>query len=265
MAELVLSERRGGVLVLTLNRPDRLNAWTDAMGAQYHALLEAAEADPAVKAIVVTGAGRGFCAGADLGDLEVAAESNELKPGLGERIHPDGYPRTIRKPLVCAINGAVAGRGLVEALNCDVRFCAPEAKLTTAFARRGLIAEYGISWLLPRLVGTSAALDLLLSGRIVRGAEAQRLGLVDHLVEPADLLTAAVAFADDLATNCSPTSMAIIKAQVQADLDRSFAEATTVADEEMLTSFQRPDVAEGVASYSERRPPAFPPLAPTRS
>ena len=165
--------------------------------------------------------------------------------------------------MIAAINGAAAGLGLVEALYCDVRFATPEAKLTTAFARRGLVAEYGISWLLPRLVGPSAALDLLLSGRVVRGEEALRLGLVDRLSEPERARRRRRRLRRRTSpTHCSPWSMATIKAQVQADLERPFAAAVADAEELMLCSFDRPDVQEGVRSYLEQRAPAFPSLDP---
>jgi enoyl-CoA hydratase/carnithine racemase len=257
--DLVLVERRGAVLVLTLNRPERLNAWTDALEERYFALLDEAENDPAVRAIVVTGAGKGFCAGADMEDLERGA-GGDAEPALRDRPRPRHFPMTVRKPVIAAINGAAAGLGLVEALYCDIRFATPQAKLTTAFSRRGLVAEYGIAWILPRLVGYSTALDLLLSGRVVLGEEALRLRLVDRLSDAETLLDDAVAYADDLAANSSPWSMATIKAQVQADLERTFSDATAAADELMLESFRRPDVAEGVRSYLERRPPAFPNL-----
>ena len=169
---------------------------------------------------------------------------------------------TVRKPLIAAINGAAAGLGLVEALYCDLRFCAPGAKLTTAFVRRGLIAEYGISWLLPRLVGPSRALDLLLSGRVVLGEEAFSMGLVDRLVDPDALVDAAVAYAQELAAHCSPASMAIIKRQLRRDLDAGLDAALSDAERLMRESFERPDVVEGVASYVEQRPPAFPSLPP---
>jgi enoyl-CoA hydratase/carnithine racemase len=257
--DLVLAERRGSVLVLTLNRPERLNAWTDALEDRYYAHLDAAENDPEVRAIVVTGAGRGFCAGADLSDLERAPTdgAEAVRHDL-----PRHFPLTVRKPMIAAINGAAAGLGLVEALYCDVRFATPQAKLTTAFARRGLIAEYGISWLLPRLVGPSAALDLLLSSRVVRGEEALRLRLVDRLSEPERVVDDAVAYAQELAEHCSPWSMATIKAQVQADLERPFTAAVAEADALMLCSFRRPDVQEGVRSYLDQRAPAFPSLDP---
>ncbi|MGE5408001.1 MAG: enoyl-CoA hydratase-related protein [Syntrophothermus sp.] len=259
--DLVLAERRGAVLVLTLNRPDRLNAWTDPLEAAYFARLDAAEADPEVRAIVLTGAGRGFCAGAD---FEVLEEATGEEPGRGivERPRPRSFPLTLRKPLIAAVNGPAAGLGLVEALYCDVRFCVPRAKLTTAFARRGLIGEYGIAWLLPRLVGVSRARDLLLSARIVLGEEAKEIGLVDFLVEPEDLLEQAVAYAADLAANCSPASISIMKEQLADALGEGFDESYEVAERLIRESFQRPDAAEGVNSYLEKRPPAFPPLAP---
>ncbi len=207
--DLVLAERRGAVLVLTLSRPERLNAWTDAC-------LDAAEDDPEVRAIVVTGAGRGFCAGADLSDLELGATTDIAEAVLRDRPRPRTFPLTVRKPTIAAINGAAAGLGLVEALYCDLRFATPEAKLATTFVQRGLVAEYGISWLLPRLVGYSTALDLLLSGRVIRGEEALRLGLVDRV--SAQVVDDAVAYAAELAAHSSPWSMATVKAQVQADL-----------------------------------------------
>jgi enoyl-CoA hydratase/carnithine racemase len=257
---LVLAEQRETVLVLTLNRPERMNAWTDALEGQYFERLAAADADPAVRAIVVTGAGRAFCAGADLDDLAAAGATGEAANGAPTGRPPRSFPSAIRKPLIAAINGAAAGLGLVEALYCDVRFATPTAKLTTAFARRGLIAEYGISWLLPRLVGVSRALDLLISGRVVLGDEAERMGLVDRVVPAGRLVDEAVAYALDLAGNCSPTSMAVIKSQVQRHLAGTLAEAVADSDRLMLESFGWPDLAEGVASYRERRAPAFPPL-----
>lgn len=261
-ADLVLAERRGAVLVLTLNRPERLNAWTDALEARYYEHLDAAEADPEVRAIVLTGAGRGFCAGADMDVLEGATGEGDVPDSIVNRPRPRDFPLTLRKPLIGAINGPAAGLGFVEALYCDVRFCVPTAKLTTAFVRRGLVAEYGVSWLLPRLVGTSRALDLLLSGRVILGEEAHRIGLVDHLAAPEELLEAAVAYATDLSANCSPASMATIKAQVQRGLDQSFGENFDESERLIAASFERPDAAEGVDSYLEKRPPAFPPLAP---
>jgi enoyl-CoA hydratase/carnithine racemase len=259
----VLAERRGPVLVLTLNRPDRLNAWNDELEARYFALLDEAEADPDVRAIVLTGTGRGFCAGADMADLQRVGTAAELtEEDLPKRERPRWFPLTLRKPLIAAVNGAAAGLGLIEALYCDIRLSTPDAKFTTAFARRGLIAEYGIAWLLPRLIGPSRALDLLLSGRVVHGTEAYEMGLVNKVVEVDQLLDAAVEYATELATWCSPAAMSVMKQQVLQALDTGFAAAADAADALMPDSFRHPDAAEGVASYLEGRPPAFRPLDP---
>jgi enoyl-CoA hydratase/carnithine racemase len=185
-------------------------------------------------------------------DLAAAGERG-LEAVLRHRLRPRTFPLTIRKPLIAAINGAAAGLGLVEALYCDIRFATPKAKLTTAFVRRGLIAEYGISWLLPRLVGHGTAVDQLLSGRVVLREEAQRIGLVERLSEPGELVSDAVAYATELGERCTPWSMATIKAQVLADLDRPFAAALSAAEDLTVDSLQGPDVVEGVRSYLEQR------------
>lgn len=258
--DVVLTQRHGAVLLVTLNRPDRLNAWTDEMERRYGDVLEAADDDPDVRVIVVTGAGRGFCAGADMDRLQATSARGAAVPD--EFTRPRTFPLGIRKPLIAAINGPAAGLGLIEALYCDLRFCVPGAKITTAFARRGLVAEYGVSWLLPRLVGTSTALDLLLSARVISGTEAHAMGLVDRLVEPDELVEAALAYAQDLAENCSPASMATMKAQVMDDLAATFEESTHRAEALMEASFAHPDMTEGVDSYLEKRAPAFAPLPP---
>jgi len=262
-ADVVLAQRRGRVLVLALNRPDRLNAWTEDLEQRYFELLDAAESDPDVRAVVLTGTGRGFCAGADMDDLSEVVESRDFS-ALAQRDPPRHRPLLFTKPLVAAINGAAAGLGLVEALYCDVRFTTPHAKLTAAFARRGLIGEYGVAWLLPRLVGRSRALDILLSSRVILGEEALRLGLVDRVVAPELLLDAAVAYATELADFCSPASMRTIKGQLLHAQDSTFAEALDEADRLMLDAFSSPDFREGLTSYLEGRPPAFPglPIAP---
>ncbi len=256
-ADLVLREVTDGVCLLTLNRPDRANAWTQPLEERYFDLLAEADRDLDVRVVVVTGAGRSFCPGFDLQELAAlgAGEAEAPKPS-----RPQTFPLTIRKPVIAAVNGACAGIGLVQALMCDLRFAATGAKLTTAFARRGLVAEHGISWLLPRLTGPSTALDLLLSARVVLAEEAERLGFVDRVVAPEELLDRTLDYARDLAVNCSPASMAIMKAQVHRDLQRGLDEALADADRLMAESFTRPDVAEGVQSFLERRPPRFPGL-----
>lgn len=257
MTELVSAGRHGAVLVLTFNRPEKLNAWTNELEERYFDLLTGAESDPTVRAIVITGAGRGFCSGADLSNLQHvgAVQAEDLA-----RARRRDLPLTIRKPIIGAINGVAAGLGMVEALYCDVRFGGAATRFTTAFARRGLIAEYGISWMLPRVVGASRAADLLLSARMVEADEALRIGLIDHLLPQDQLLGAAIGYATELATHCSPQSLATIKSQLHADAD--YCAATARADQLMLAAFHGPDVVEGVNSHLQKRPPNFPPLVP---
>jgi enoyl-CoA hydratase/carnithine racemase len=163
--------------------------------------------------------------------------------------------------MVAAINGACAGVGLVQALTCDIRFVAKGARLSTAYARRGLPAEYGISWLLPRLIGVERALDLLLSARTIEAEEAVALGLASRLCEPDEVLTAATTYARDLARFCSPRSVAAIRRQVWGDLSRTYTEANAVWLDVMRTfNSDNPDFVEGVASFTERRDPNFEPL-----
>ena len=246
---MVQSSIEDGVAVLTLNRPERLNAWTAEMERSYFDLLADCGQRGDVRAIVVTGAGHGFCAG---GNLEAAARDRDTRP--------QAFPLSIPKPIIAAINGPVAGIGLVQALMCDLRFAAEGAKITTAFARRGLVAEHGISWILPRLIGPARALDLLLSGRIVLAEEAAELGLVNRVLPPESLLDETLSYARELAARSSPGSMAAMKRQVYADLERGLTDAVAEANRLMVESFGAPDFVEGVASFVERREPRFAPL-----
>jgi len=262
VSEVVQRTVQDGVAVLTLNRPDRLNAWTPQMGRAYFDSLAECAALEEVRVIVVTGAERGFCAGADMENLQTLGQ-NGAEPSTEERDQrPQSFPLSIPKPVIAAVNSACAGIGLVLALMCDLRFAAEGAKLTTAFARRGLVAEYGIAWILPRLVGPARALDLLLSGRVVLGEEAAALGLVNRAIARERLLEETLAYARDLAVNCSPASMAAMKGQLYADLEHGLDDAQAKAGRLMLDSFAAPDFKEGVASFMERREPRFAPLAP---
>jgi enoyl-CoA hydratase/carnithine racemase len=258
MAEdVVLYEVSDGIAQITLNRPDALNAWTPELGSAYFDRLEEADATSEVRAIIVTGAGRGFCAGADFKHLQAIGHSGD---GATRDPRPQTLPTSLRKPVIAAINGACAGLGFVMAVMCDLRFAAASAKFTTAFARRGLIAEYGLSWILPRLIGTGRALDLLLSGRTFLGEEAHALGLVERLTDPDRVVGEARTYAAELVTCSSPASMATIKHQVYDDLVQSLQDGAVAADDYMRESFARRDFQEGVDSFVERRNPAFEPL-----
>ena len=253
----------GGVATVVLDRPEALNALTSEMLTELAATLDRLTAEPTVEVIVLTGAGRAFCAGADMGEGSIAGatigDDTDVTTLVGER-HPH-FVTGMRKPIVAAINGACAGIGLTQALMCDVRFAAAGAKFTTAFSRRGLIAEYGISWILPRIVGHAAALDLLLSGRTFLAEEAVELGLVTDVVAPDGLMARAVAYAEDLAAHCAPSSMAVIKRQMYDDALRELAPVSADAEKLMHESMGRPDFIEGITAFFEKRPPNFPPLS----
>jgi enoyl-CoA hydratase/carnithine racemase len=256
-----------GVAILRFNRPDRLNAWGPDIAAGFYAGIDRAEQDPAIRVIVLTGRGRGFCAGAYLGAPSAASNYGETMKKAGQTNLADlvgdrqpHFVTTLRKPVVAAINGACVGIGLTQALMCDVRFAAAGAKFAAVFARRGLIAEFGISWILPRLTTWGVALDLLLSGRTFLAEEAAQLGLVKEVVAPEELMTRALEYAEDIARNCSPASMAVIKRQVYGDATRDVAEATSVAEVLLHEAMPRPDVIEGITSFLQKRPPEFPSL-----
>jgi enoyl-CoA hydratase/carnithine racemase len=261
----ILYEVKDRVATITLNRPDRLNAYTQTMAEELRRALGKAEADAGVRAIVLTGAGRGFCAGADMARLaDAAAGKMSLKvapaasgEGLAANFaQRNSYILAINKPIIAGINGAAAGIGLVLTLYCDIRYMAAGAKLTTAFARRGLIAEHGISWMLPRLIGPMHALDLLLSARLITAEEAGAMGLVKVL--PAeDFANSVQARAAEIANLSSPRSVAIIKRQVYEGLFQSLAEATQIANREQEICRETEDFREGVAHYLEKRPPNF--------
>ena len=270
--EDVILEVKDGVAVVFLNRPAALNAFTAAMALGLKRAVADAVADTAVKVIVITGAGRGFCAGADMNVLQNIPAGGRVTSmpevdfnfysGLGPDVGPHyagrfGYLLQARKPVIAALNGPAAGLGLVLALYADIRFAGSEAKLTTSFAQRGLIAEHGISWLLPRLVGPAHALDLLYSARKLSAAEAERVGLVNKVFPQASFMQDVLAYARTLAQTVSPRSTAVMKAQVWKALHQEFNDALALADEEMKKSFASADFKEGVAHYLQKRAPAF--------
>jgi enoyl-CoA hydratase/carnithine racemase len=261
------------VATVTLNRPERLNAWTDRMAAEVKHAIAAAEADRDVAVILLTGAGRGFCAGADLKALKSISDGSweggnvaglEADPGDAEM--DEGFRSTytylmsVRKPVIAAINGPCAGMAVPISLACDLRFASDTAVFTTAFAQRGLVAEWGIAWLLPRLVGPANALDLLFSARKVSADEAERIGLVNRVIPADQLIPYARKYARDLIANCSPASMQIMKRQVYEALHEPLGPAHDKAVQLMFESFKRPDFKEGVKAFLEKRPPEFEPV-----
>ncbi|HTO54466.1 MAG TPA: enoyl-CoA hydratase [Myxococcota bacterium] len=271
MYQEILYEVSDPVATIRLNRPERLNAWTDRMGEEVKHAFAAAERDKSVVGIVLTGAGRGFCAGADLRNLQAisvgergAREKSELAadpgdPAMGDDFRKNySYLWSVRKPVIAAINGPCAGMAMPIALFCDLRFAGESASFTTAFVRRGLIAEWGLAWTLPRLVGSAHALDLLLSGRKIDAREAERIGLVNRVLPDEQLVSHCQDYVRELAANSSPASMMVMKRQVYQQLTRELGPSLDEAVKLMVESFSRPDFKEGVQSFLERRPPKFP-------
>lgn len=255
----VLAEVSDGIMTITLNRPDHGNAWNGPMVRGYFNLLEQASRSPEVRAIIVTGAGKAFCVGGDGAKLQAVAQTGDIKSAADQ---PYWFPLSIGKPIIAAINGACFGIGLQQALVSDIRIASEDAKFSTAYARRGLVAEMGMSWLLPRLVGTGHATDLLLSARLVRAAEAERMGLVNKVVPASELMAEARAYAAMLVENCSPFAMRAIKQQSFEDLTRRFHESFDHSVKLLDEAFLAPDFKEGMASWQERRAPQFPALPP---
>jgi len=259
------------VAVITLDRPDTLNAITARMQAELKHALAAAENDQAVVGIVLTGAGRGFCAGADMGSLQNIATGGssqqddlsqfEADPG-NKDMGPDfevtfSYLLSISKPLIAAVNGPCAGLGFVFASLCDMRFVEKQAKLTTAFVNRGLVAEHGSSWILPRMMGSANALDILWSGRKFLGDEAYHLGFANRLCEEGHAKTQAIAYIEAMAATASPQSIKLVKAQVYRHLNSSLAPAMEESNQLMEQTLAAEDFKEGVSSYVEKRAPKF--------
>jgi enoyl-CoA hydratase/carnithine racemase len=255
--------------VITLDRPARANAWTGRMHAEYLRCVAEAEADDGIRMIVVTGRGRTFCVGADSQALEGHAQraayddglrGGEARPGYGVRPefdHPFAFHFGLTKPVIAALNGAAAGVGLVLACYADIRFAVPGAKLTTAHGKLNLPAEYGLSWLLPRMIGLPRATELMLSSRVFLTDEAAELGLVHRLVPAEDLLPAVLAYCRELASSVSRGSLAATKRQLYTDLHRDIGSAVQDSLARMSPMMAEDDYRRGVDALVERRPPAF--------
>jgi enoyl-CoA hydratase/carnithine racemase len=256
----ILLAVRDGVATVTFNRPDRLNAVTPTMAGAYVDALLQCDDDPAVRVVVVTGAGRAFCAGADLGELSQGADYLDEHFG-SPSVAPDTALR-VRKPVIAAVNGPVAGLGFAYLLVCDIRLIDPSATLQTSFAKLGLVAEYGLSWLLPRTIGYSRATELLMSSRPIGADEAQRIGLAHAVSAPGTVVDEAVAYARNLIATSSPASWAAVKSQLLTDGARGFDDCLAETYGLMRASFRGPDVAEALAARAEKRAPSFADLPP---
>jgi len=262
-------EIEDGIATLTLNRPERLNSWTGRMHTEYRWILEQAELDPEVRVIVVTGAGRGFCAGADTAALETHVERGGYDagtpadlpmPGYGIRPEFDAdfaFQFGLTKPIIAAVNGPAAGAGLAIVCFADLRFGARGAKLTTAHGRLALPAEFGLSWLLPRLIGLTKANDLLLSSRVFLTDEAMELGLLNELLEPDALMPHTYSYARRMIDEVSPGALAATKRQIYSDLHRDAASAVRDAQDRLEHMMKQDDYREAVAAWTERRPPRW--------
>jgi len=268
--EDILYSVEDGVAVITLNRPDKLNAWRGEMDRDVRAAMREASDDPAVKVIILTGAGKGFCAGADMNLLQTI-QSGDARVSRSVVNSHEPWDKTanenfqkqyswfpaVQKPIIAAINGAAAGLGLIMALYCDIRFASDTAKFTTAFSRRGLIAEHGISWLLPRLIGFANAADLLYSARVITASEAKDMGLVSRVIPAADFEREAIAYARMLAAEVSPRSLREMKREIWNAQFQTLGQAIESANGDMAVSFKSEDFKEGVAHYVEKRAPKF--------
>jgi enoyl-CoA hydratase/carnithine racemase len=258
-----------GVATITLNRPDRRNAWSGPMAVEYRWALHHAHHDPEVHVVVLTGAGGDFCVGADTRQLDeigtdggaYAREVAELPPYLdgtppGLR-HNHCYPLTVSTPVIAAIEGACAGAGFVLATYADLRWCATDARITSAFARLGLPAEYGMAWVLTRQVGVPNAMQLLYSAEVIDGVEAIRLGWLQRTVTPGTAVAEAVTYARQLARGSSALSLATMKRAILVDAAGDIGTAYERSVEDMNAALRHPDFRRGVSAQKAKQPPNF--------
>jgi enoyl-CoA hydratase/carnithine racemase len=257
------------VATITLNRPDKLNAWTEKMEEEIGAAVRAASADPQVRVIILTGAGKGFCAGADMSLLSAISQESAERAGrlLEDRDTNGDVPADFRrkhawllsvpKPIIAAVNGPAVGLGFIVPLYCDFRFASEKARFSVIFSKRGLVAEYGLAWMLPRLVGVANAVELMFTSKMLDSGEALRIGLVSRVFPEENFLGAVQDFARELATTVSPRSLRVMKRQIYTGLLQNFDQAYDAAVEEMRGSFGTEDFREGVAHFLEKRAAAF--------
>ena len=265
----VLYEAGDGIGLITLNRPDRSNAWTGRMAVEYRTAMQLAEQDDRVGIIVVTGAGRHFCVGADSQALDGYVQTGQYDPGIretppdpGDPAHPAygtpfGFPLALDKPVIAAVNGAAAGVGFIAACFADIRFGAAGAKWTPATSKLGLPAEYAISWILPRLIGYGRAAEWLLSSRAVKSEEAYTMGLLHAVHPPEEVLDATLTYARRLLDDVAPSSLRSVKRQVSTDLFRTLPESSEEAVRLIHEMVGSEDYRQGVQALTEKRPPGF--------
>ena len=265
--EQITYEVSDRVATITLNRPEKLNAWTRQMEAEVGSAIHDAAADDSVRVIILTGAGKGFCAGADLSLLDAMAASNGAAADALTMEGPPDAPAEFRykhawllsvpKPIIAAIHGPCVGLGFVVSLYCDFRFAAENAKFSMIFSKRGLVAEYGIAWMLPRLVGLANAIDLAFTSKMIDAREALRIGLATRVRPEENFLPGVQEIARELASTVSPRSLAVMKRQIYTALDQSLGETFHLAIEEMKASMAAEDFREGIRHFLEKRAPAF--------
>lgn len=256
--EQIQIERHGPVELVTLYRPERMNAWTWQMASELLQAFNAADADDAVRAIVVTGHGNAFCAGADLGgggDTFSGRSSTVGTVDHKQATRSAVQARQTKTPIIAAINGAAVGAGLTQTMAWDLRVAADDAKLGFVFNRRGIMPDADLLWTIPRMIGYGAAMDVLLTGRIFTGAEGKELGLINRSVPKADVLDTAMAMARDIAENTAPVSVAITKRLMYDFLNRDWPEADQLQRDLFTWTGQQPDAKEGVVAFLERRAP----------
>jgi enoyl-CoA hydratase/carnithine racemase len=256
------------VATITLNRPDKLNAWTQQMEQEVTSAIRAAAADGSVRVIILTGAGKGFCAGADMSLLSEISQvrspraefltdvdvAGDVRPDFGKK---HAWLLSVPKPIIAAINGPAVGLGFIIPLYCDFRLASEKARFSVVFSKRGLVAEYGLAWILPRLVGVGNAIDLMFTSKMVDAQEALRLGLVTRVLPEENFLPAVQQFAREMAATVSPRSLRIMKRQIYTGLLQNLGEAFDLATEEMKASFGTEDFKEGVAHFLEKRAASF--------
>jgi len=267
--EQITYEAANLVATITLNRPDKLNAWTQKMEEEIAAAVREASADDQVRVIILTGAGKGFCAGADMSLLSEISQESAPRAGrflVDHEMYGDvradfrkkhAWLLSVPKPIIAAINGPAVGLGFIIPLYCDFRFASEKARFSVIFSKRGLVAEYGLAWMLPRLVGVANAIELMFTSKMVDAREALRIGLVSRVFPEENFLGAVQEFARELATTVSPRSLRVMKRQIYTGLLQNLDEAFEDALEEMRGSFGTEDFREGVAHFVEKRSAAF--------